>query len=72
MITLRTINGSKVKVEQIHTFDYRNYGLFRDKEGKLYYQFTDECEVIAPCLTGDVDEEIKYMEEALPVLEEEY
>ncbi len=52
----------KIYVEQVATLSYRQYGLFKDEEGNLYYQFTDDCEEIEKCVTNDLKHEIDSLE----------
>ena len=68
---LRTTNGAKIKVEQIYTFEYGHYGLFRDQAGNLYFQFTDDCAEIEPCNSNNVEEEIAGLTEMFKYMQED-
>lgn len=52
----------KIYVEQVATLTYRDYGIFKDDDGNLYYQFTDDCAEIEKCATNDLKHEIEKLE----------
>lgn len=60
---LKVKNGDKIHVEEVATLSYLQYGVFRDDNGNLYYQFTDDCAEIERCNSNDLEREIEELEE---------